>query len=763
MERGFAKSWLVAGAAVGALWSGAAWAQTQTDAGFQLEEVVVTAQRRSERLQDTPVSVTALTTKALEARGVSNLQDIGNFAPSLEIHQTNRPAGGSSAFAAYIRGVGTGDFQFPTDPGVGLYVDDVYIARSVGGLLSLEDIARVEVLKGPQGTLYGRNTIGGAINVVTTQPVLNGDVTGQMKVKVGSYGRADIVAALNGPIVQDKLGGKFSVSFLNSDGFGRSNHDPQNLNSEGRLIFRGGLRYQASPDLTFSLSGDYTRQRQRPPAGVVLGFAPAGSTLTKIAKYNQYAAPYWNARLGLPSTTRYDASIISNGDYRNNDFQRQYDNSDIGGVAGVIDWRPSEAFGVKSISAARVIAANIKVDGDHSPYPLQDSATDLYSAQISEELQISGKMFDDRLIWLVGAYAFRETGSSKLNTLSFDGLYEAEPVKLAADAGDTFTYFHMQATSYAVFTQNTLVLTPGLNLTVGARYNHDEKDYAYSVDFTQRRVPQVPLSNISRDWDSFTPKVGLDWKPSDDVMLYASYSKGFKSGGFSTSNSATDPTPVYNPEKLASREIGAKTSWLDNRLTANFAAYASTYEDIQLTVQGKDAVTGANLRKTENAGEAHIKGFEAELIATPARGLTANLGVGYTKARFHAITADATTAGVKVGDHLPQIPNWSVNGGVEYGFSTSLGDVSLRGDFTYKGDQFLTLADPTSYQKAYALYNARISFTPTIAPNLELSVEGVNLSDKVYYAYLSTLAPTGEYVGIPIQPRMIYATARLRF
>lgn len=732
-----------------------------------IQDIIVTAQRRSERLQDTPVSVTALTADALASRSVTNLTDMTKFAPNLELHQTNRPAGGGSTYAAYIRGVGTGDFQFPTDPGVGLYVDDVYIARAVGGLLSLDDIARVEVLKGPQGTLFGRNTIGGAINVVSTAPETTGDVTGMIKLRAGSFGRFDAAGMLNGPLVEGVLGAKLSVAYLSADGPGYRPLLDRHSGGEGRLVLRGGLQFNAADNVDIRINADYTRQRQQPPSGYLIDFRPAGPTLAKIARYNAIAAPYLNPILGLPTGSIYDSRWESPSPFRVYSLQPQQDDSDIGGVSATVTWHLNDDVALKSISAWRTLDATIEVDGDQTPYPLQQSRTLLKQNQLSQEIQLGGTLIDGRLNFLVGAYAFREKGHSELTTHSFEGIYEALVAQgltpTVADAGNTFTHFGLKATSYALFTQNTLNILDNLAVTAGARMNWDKKDYDYSVLFTQRNVFQVPFSKASAKWDSFTPKLGLDWHPVQDVLLYGSYSKGFKSGGFGASNSALAPTPRYEPEKLTAYEIGAKTSWFNRRLIFNVAAFYSEYRDIQLTVQGVDPITNANLRTTRNAGGANLKGFEAELTARPVPGLTLNAGAGYVYAHFNSLTPDAITSGFKLGDRVPQIPNWSVNGGIQYVAETSVGDLTLRGDLTYKGDQYLTPADATSYEKAYTILGARIAFRPRAIDGLELSVEGVNLTNKVYNVYKGTLPPTGEYVGVPSQPRAFYGTARFSF
>jgi iron complex outermembrane receptor protein len=247
-------------------------------------------------------------------------------------------------------------------------------------------------------------------------------------------------------------------------------------------------------------------------------------------------------------------------------------------------------------------------------------------------------------------------------------------------------------------------------------------------------------------------------------LIYASFAQGFKSGGFGPSNDERSPTPKYNPERVTAYELGVKSHWLENRrLLANLAFFYNDYRDIQLTVQTRDAETGANLRTTQNAGRAHIKGVEADLTAKPLPGLALNAGVGYVDAKFASLTADALMVGFKVGDRLPQIPDWSLNAGAQYALDTALGELSLRADVSWKGSQFLTPFDPSSLQKSYAVYSARVSFVPAGLEALELALYGINLSDTVYYVYRATLAPTGQEVGLAGPPRLIFATARYTF
>lgn len=722
-----------------------------------LEEIVVTAQRREERLQDAPLAVTAYSTRALEARGVTNLSQLGPFTPSLVLQQTNRGGGGGSSMAAYIRGVGTGDYNLPTDPAIGIYIDGVYLARSVGGLMSLPDVQQIEILKGPQGTLWGRNTLGGTINIVTTRPNLSGPVEGLITARIGSYGRKDLGVSVNGPMIEGRLGGKLSISTVNTDGWGRSEQTGVRLNNQHRFITRGALRFEPTEDLSLTLDADYSQQNARPPVISLGAFLPPSSL---INSYNTLVAVPMNGALGLPAGSTYGPGFVTRNKFHNFAQGQLRDDFKTGGLSATVSWSPSESVEVKSISAVRSLYAAIDVDGDMTPYPAVAEQTVLRDVQVSQEFQVSGKLLNNRLTYLAGVYFFTETGHSSDRTQIFDGLFQATGNRALALSTDTFQ--RMEATSYAVFTQETYALQPNLRLTAGARLNYDKKDYDAFVLSPQLHTVAIPDQASSPHWTSFTPKVGLDWNPSDAILLYASYSQGFKSGGISPPLIGVPPAP-YAPEKLRSYEIGAKTEWFDRRLTANFAAYRSAYRDIQLTTLIK-LPNGSLGRPVQNGGNARITGAEAEIVASPLEGLTLNLSASYTHARFTSVSPGVASAvGASAGDRLPNIPDYSLNIGAQYVWPTEFGDVTLRGDFSEIGKAQLAIGDPSSYRSAYPLLNARVAFTPKSFPELELAVEGTNLTDEVYLTYSQSVAATSLRLQSPGPPRMVFVTARFRF
>ena len=723
----------------------------------QVPDIVVTAERRSARLQDVPVAVSAFDAVALERRGATSLQDVSALVPSLEIHSTSRPGGGGSSIAAYIRGVGTGDYNIPTDPAIGIYVDGVYLARSVGGLLSLTDIQQIQILNGPQGTLYGRNTLGGAILVTTRKPKLSGGTDGQVGARLGNFTRRDVWASINTPLVVDKVGLKVAVTSLNSDGWGRQVLTGRHLSDEHRLVVQAGLQFALADDFTAVLSGDYTRQRQHPPvvAATSLTAPPA-----RLAQYNSLVAPSVDTQLGLPVGTVLDSRWLS-PDYRTSYSTAPIrDDSDIGGVSLRLNYAPSAAFELNAITAYRALSANILVSSDGTPYNVFLGGSDFHDHQVSSELTIGGKIADSRLTYLLGVYYFQERGRTLDTAQVFHGLYEAGGG--ASNALDTLTSQYLKAQSYAVFTQESFAALPNLHITAGARLNRDDKDYVGSVFKPQVNQVGVPEQANSAGWTSFTPKLGIDWKPLKDVMFYASYAQGFKSGGVTTPILGFAPSS-YQPERLTTYEAGFKSSFLDHHLTLNAAGYVSRYNNVQLT-SVVALPGGGSGRPTQNAGDARISGLEGEITVAPVDGLTLNAGGGYVHARFSSLLPGAISAlGAHVGDRLPQIPDYNIFAGIEYRINVAGGQISLRGDMKSTGKTQLTAGDVDSFRPSYTLFNAGVSFAPRWAPGLELAVRGTNITDQKYLVFSSRSPSTGIRGVIAGDPAEWFVSGTFRF
>lgn len=720
--------------------------------GAQLEEVIVTAQRREGRLQDTPISVTALTATALEARGVRNLSGLDAYTPNLQLNN-GLPAGGGSAAAATIRGVGQLDFQFPNDPGVGMYIDGVYLARSLGGLMSVVDVERIEVLRGPQGTLFGRNTIGGAISITTVAP--SDEFEGSASLTYGSYDRVEAKGSVNVPLIDGKLAARLTAGYISADGIGEQIPTGLELGNEDRQVVRLAVRGTPSDDFTIDFAADYTRQRQN---GGALFFIPNLPSTAGIIEglFNPVLAPIQNAQFGLPAGSIFDQRWASPDRYDNYGTAPQRDWYDGGGISLTSKWDISDALTLKSITAARALKAEIYTDLDLTPYDIVGTQDHQHDEQYSQELQAYGSLLDSRVDYLLGVYLFREVARSH-NTISFfPGTLQIAGFEIGqiADTG-------LNVTNYAAFGQVGVTIVDGLKFTVGLRQNYERKRFNRQFSHIEGGDAYIPYEVLTADWSSFTPKVGLDWKATEDVLLYASYAEGFKGGGWNPRpTTGADGANPFDPETVKTYEVGAKTQWFDRRLTLNLAGFHSNYSDIQIqTVSGLP--DGTQVIETQNSGKAKIYGAELELSARPVPEASIQIGAGYLTNEYTELRPGTA---VTLDDKLPDAPRWSVNFGTDYTFTLPIGELTPRIDASYRSTTYKdSINTPQITQPGYWLTNARLAYTPAGADHFELQLYGSNLFDEKYISYGQNLSVNGVVFAGYGRPREWGLTAKYQF
>jgi iron complex outermembrane receptor protein len=698
--------------------------QTQAPA-VQIEEVVVTARRREERLQDTPVAVTALAGEALESRGVESVDQIAKFAPSIRFDGAAALSGGNYNATVFIRGVGQNDFAIFSDPGVGVYVDGVYYARSIGGTLDAFDVSRIEVLRGPQGTLFGKNTIGGAVLITTERPknALGGEIEGV----TGSYDRLDVKGHVDIPLGQ-KVSARLSAARLTRDGYGKRLTTGDDLGDRNATAARAQLLWEPSDTVTVNLSADYTRAREHsaPQKLLVIGAVPGFAIGPFMGNFNTYVAP------GLGITAPNGAKTLNTSFLTDSPFTTygtgpNVNDLDLWGGSATVDWNLGEVT-FKSITAVRGLTATFARDGDNTPFTFRETFNHDVQTQYSQEFQLGGQSFDDRLTWVTGAYVFQERGTDSGYAKLALGL--APGVSPPPFSPSAAVYTKVTSTTYALFAQGSLTLTDRLSATVGARYNRDEKDYVLD----HRRIRDggvIAQVSPSGSWNSFTPKVGLEFKATPDVLLYASVGKGFKSGGFNARplNDASEVTE-YQPETLLTYEAGAKTAWLDRRLILNVAGYFSDYQDIQVTVNQ----TPRNFVANAAAGE--VKGVEVELQARPTADWSFNFGGGYMDAKYTEVgsgLAAGQVLPITLATHFVKAPKWTLNGGIEYGHDLPIGGrLTARVDWTHYSTVYNDVAnDPDLTQPGYDLFGARLAYA---SPDRlwQAALFGLNLSDERY-------------------------------
>ena len=519
-----------------------------------LEEILVTARKREERLQDTPIAISAFSAEGIEQRALSRVTDIGDFTPNVKFNSAVPVSASNATAAIFIRGIGQNDYQLSADPGVGLYLDGVYISRGVGNVLDVLNIERIEVLRGPQGTLFGRNTIGGAVNVVTKKPAE--EFGGNLELTTGRFNRMQAKMVLDTPIA-DGLYASFSGFYHKRDGYVKGViADAPDLGDNDTAAGRAALRWVASDKIEINLAVDGTRSRENSAPNVMIA-----------VNENADAAAYWNAaysgaaaictdasnpaRLTNPGCfnsqwalapykhggTFSDSTLAAFDEFGGKRYRSASD-LDIWGISGTIDWEISESVSLKSITAYRKVTGFWTRDSDHSPASIVQTKNIWTQDQFSQELQLQGTAFGESLKWILGGYYSDEAGNHK---------DVVQIVDAAFLSGAT-----LDGESTAFFGQATYEFTDALSLTAGIRWTEDKKTFGNANQYVIAAgfltgAPLNPDGSGLQDGDplmgpvgeyatikdkAWTPMVSLSYRWNPSLMTYASYSKGFKGGGF---------------------------------------------------------------------------------------------------------------------------------------------------------------------------------------------------------------------------------------
>lgn len=746
----------------------------------QIEEVVVTARKREEPLQKTPVSITAFTEAQLQNPAFKDVGDVTRFAPNVIIDRGTGNTGGQFNSQVFIRGVGQVDFLFSSDPGVGVYVDEVYLPRVVGSIMDVMDIQRIEVLRGPQGTLFGKNTIGGALNITSQRP---GDkLSAVAELTGGSRNRFDGKLSLDLPMVPDKLSARVTLSSRNQDGY------VKRVNQEGRAMgdtnsdgIRGLLNWTPGDGWDVLFAADYTRRREEMIANELLDVR----TTDPVAfLWNFLVAPTYG-----PGAV-YDGRFVTHG----RDSQAtgpSLSNLDAWGTSLNVSKELSENYKLKSITAYRDEDAQFGGDQDHSPYRYLETTNDDAHQAFSQEFQLNGASGNDRLNWVAGAFFMHENARDQYNVVLGGGLFDAlealpapilplapgvtcppapgvfapcaggpgNPFNVALDF-DLSIFDHIDIDSYAAYTQGTYKLTDKLSTTIGGRYTHERKNFTTMLVRNASGVVSVPEHSIAHSWDAFTPRVGLEYQATPDVMGYVSASRGFKSGGFNGRAQSLAEIDSFDPEYIDTYEAGVKTQWLDRRLLLNLSAYYNDYTDIQLT--SVHAVQGVIVAVTENAGKARIQGLELELVVQPVKAFTVRGGFGYTDAKYKKLDPGAT---VTLDSKLVKVPKTTANLTADYELSLGdLGSLTLGGDLSYRSSYFMDPNNtPLFEQNGYSLLGAHVRYSSSNG-HWEVTAFGTNLNDKRYMTNaLQSYGSFGTADASFGPPREYGVTLRARF
>lgn len=721
------------------------------EADQEIGEIVVTARKREESLQDTPIAISAFSGATLAERNVVAIDRLSQFTPSLQLYSSPTNSGVSNA-AAYIRGVGQNDFSPGLDPGVGIYYDGVYLGRSIGGVLNLLDVDRVEVLKGPQGTLFGRNTIGGAISIVPKKPSPNAE--GLARIRYGSDNQLNVEAVMNTPL-SDSLFLRLTAASYQQDGYVTRITDGLDLGDQDTLAARAAVRWQPTETLTVDIAADVTRDRSNGPAQVLTGIEPVPTgAVSQVLVHNIFfsgvgltpGGPNPFACFSSANATNpncYNQQFIDPTGRTTQDTAPTFANNDVWGLAINIGWDISDHVQLRSISGYRAFDGSFAVDRDRSPLTITHVADVIEQEQLSQEFQLTGSAFADRLKWILGAYFFHEDGSDA-NTVDFSAVKVIETINFDVD-------------SYALFAQATFDLTPKLSVTGGLRGTWDHKSYLpddiflalplapFGINFTcfepvtkicavGDRI--VPATTVSVRNSKFVPMVNIAYKWTDDILTYASYSQGFKSGGVTQRVFPPEPSlPAFTPEYVDSYEVGLKVQAFADRLQVNVAGYFSEYSDQQILVSGPPRI-GAFV---SNVGGSEIKGFELELIAAPGDGWRISASAALTDARFVDLPppnpdGSSRVPGITLNSRFENISKWTANGQITKKFRLQSATLTPRVEWIYRSSYFTNDNNfnvPVLFQGGFSLINAGFQIDLD-DPRFSIEAGVDNVFDKRY-------------------------------
>jgi iron complex outermembrane receptor protein len=694
-------------------------------------EITVTSRRREEALQEVPIAVSVVGGDQLEDVAASSISELDGYVPNLSIYQGRNQ---STTLTAFIRGVGQADPLWGVDPGVGLYIDDVYIARAQGALLDVYDLSRVEVLRGPQGTLYGKNTIGGAIKYVT-KPLSN-TPAGRITWNPGTFGTQEFRANFSGPIVKDKLLGKVGFAKLTRDGYGTNLNQEREVSNKNSTAYRLALEWLPSDEVSLRVDYDKTKDSAEPVG------------LTRLGE-NPLCPPF----LGEACPPYDNLFDTESGIDPVND-------TDSTGYALTLTWDISSSWRFKSITAYRETDTRNWIDFDTTPVAIADSEATYYDDQTTQEFQF--------------VYSGSDKWSGVFGLFYFDGLAGGEVEAIFFTNFPNTTTGSTKTKSYAVYGNASIRLADRLTLNLGLRPTREKKDgSAFNVfntdnDFTDYFLVAGEFEE-SATFSSLAPMLGLDYQFNPDVMGYFKVNRGFKSGGFNVraqNNLNPVPSVVVDDEVMTVAEIGVKSVLANRSLVLNVAAFYGDYTDVQVSTftafdSDGDGEDDAFFGDFLNAGDATISGLEVEYnwASKSWFGLSGFLAYLKTDPDF----LDENGDGVLDAQVISNAPEFTGAIRGNFDFPAFGGLITASVGYSYRDDSILTNegVDPI-IQPAYGLADAWIAWLSGNA-KWRFGVSGKNLLDEEYLTNGYNIPVLGILQGSYGMPRTFIATLEYRF
>ncbi len=707
-------------------------------------EITVTSRKLEENIQDVPIAVSVITGEQLEDVAATTIRELEGYVPNLSIYQGRNQ---STTLTAFIRGVGQADPLWGVDPGVGLYIDDVYVARAQGALLDVYDVARVEVLRGPQGTLYGKNTIGGAIKYVTKP--LSDTPEGRFTLGYGSFGTQEYRLNLSGPIVEGKLRGKIAVAKLLRDGYGTNFYQDRDTSDKDTMAYRAALEWLPAENVSLQVNFDRTEDDAEPVGLTRLEANPFCVLFTGVA-----CPPYpdhFDTESGIDPVNETEST----------------------GYSLVLTWDINDALQFKSITAYRETDTRNWIDFDTTPLAIADSEATYYDDQTTQEFQLlySG---GERLSGVLGLFYFDGTAGGIVEAIFFTNFPNT-------------TEGYVDTKSYALYADMDYKLTDRLTLNLGLRPTREEKHgVAFNVYNTDNNFTDYYF--VAADFDdettftSWAPKLGLDYQFNQDVMGYFSLNRGFKSGGYNVRAQSTlfpETALPFDDEVMTVAELGVKTVLADRKLVLNGAVFYGEYTDIQVSTftsydSDGDGVDNAFFGNFLNAGDATVQGLELEYAYSSDSWFGLSGFLAYLDAEPDDFL-DANNDGFVDTQVITNAPE--LTGAIRFNidFPAFGGLITGSVGYSYRDDSVLTNEggpdprDPTRttpllpiVQEAFGLVDAWVAW---LSPNAKwrIGLSGKNLTDEEYLTNGYNLPVLGAIQGSYGAPLTVIGTIEFRF
>ncbi|MFC3053168.1 TonB-dependent receptor [Kordiimonas pumila] len=685
---------------------------------FAIEEIVVSAQRRQESMQDIPVAVSALDAKRIRESGFEDIEDLSAVAPNLHISAL----WGTSSPKIFMRGIGNNNFNQTAESKIAVYLDQVYLSAPSGQLFQMYDLERIEVLRGPQGTLYGKNATGGAISVYSKLPEMDGETDGYVSASYGNYDAMKFEGAATVPL-SETLSARVAGTYSKRDGYLTDARNGEKVNDIDEWAARGIIRWQPNADVDLKLNihggGSSSTHNNSVHRGIFDPVALGSGQFVKLSAADIIAGN--------------GVDILGYQDPNPDPYVNTYEGDtfakiDLVGVSLVGDFSFGDGYTITTVSGFEQSKRHVLQEGNGAPSTIFtiDWGPSTFRSY-SQEIRLSSPD-DGAFSWLIGAFAFTEKGD-------VNNFYNMASVNFALGF-DAFNQFYVQHTdTYAAFAQGSYDITDKFTLTLGGRINYEKRDVdhqSYATDSARTSVFPGPLFDVQLEesWSEWSGRAALDYKISDDILAFISMNRGFTSGGFNTGafNDPLGAAEIYNPEVILSYEAGLKTTLLNKRVRFNTTAFLYDYSDLQVFT-----FNAAGQQFIENASDAEVKGLEFELQALVTQNLEIGVSAGFLDSEYKNFTrANGATVEDLSGNKLIGAPSTQLNLVATYTLPTEIGDFALRGDFSYTSNRYYDERelDEISSEGATTNLNASLKWTSK-GENIEASLWARNLTNEV--------------------------------